>query len=419
MKINVTQYRHAHSAAREPLIGLASLMSMAFSGADLAPLGARLIERAGADPADANALMDLSTLLQLRQSKDLGLAAQQQALQVQQLYRHPAARGAPALRLLAFMAPGDLMANTPLEFLLQDSDVALEMLYIMPGLPFPPPVPEHDLAFVAVCESERNRALLRQLDALLQSWPRPVCNRPGRIGLTARETAGTLLAAVPQLLMPISARVDRQILEQIGSGERALAGVVEDGRFPVIVRPLDSHAGHGLAKIDAPVAVAAYLHGMPEREFCISPFVDYRGADGLYRKYRVILIDGRPYAGHMGISGHWMIHYLNAGMSESAAKRAEEQSFMENFDEDFALRHADALGAIAARIGLDYLVIDCGETRDGRLLVFELDPGAVVHCMDPADVFPYKQAQMRKVFGAFRGMLLNSAAASAGRRRPA
>ena len=51
-----------------PLIGLASLMRMAFSGVDLAPLGTQLIARADTEPrtADANALLDLSIVLQLR-----------------------------------------------------------------------------------------------------------------------------------------------------------------------------------------------------------------------------------------------------------------------------------------------------------------------------------------------------------------
>jgi hypothetical protein len=157
---------------------------------------------------------------------------------------------------------------------------------------------------------------------------------------------------------------------------------------------------------------------MPEREFHISPFVDYRGADGLFRKYRVVLIDGRPFAGHMGISAHWMIHYLNAGMSASAEKRAEEERFMRSFDADFALRHAGAFAAITERIGLDYVVIDCGETRDGKLLIFELDSGAVVHAMDCVDLFPYKQAQMRKVFKAFRGMLSKAIASNDQLRTP-
>lgn len=408
MNLIAAQPRFANSDAFEPLIGLAPLMAMAFSGVDLAPLGARLIERAGSAAGDANALMDLSTILQLRGNKDVGLATQDQALQVQQLYRRPALGSSAAIRLLAIMAPGDLMANTPLEFLLQDSDVTLEMLYIVPGQPFPPPIPAHDLVFVAVCESDQNRPLLRQLGDFLQSWHRPVCNLPGRIGRSSREAAHALLATVPEICMPVSARMDRHTLELLARRELALGAVLADGRFPLIIRPLDSHAGHGLMKIDAPEAIAEYLRAMPQSEFHISRFVDYRGADGLFRKYRVVLIGGRPFAGHMGISEHWMIHYLNAGMSESAAKRAEEERFMAGFDEDFARRHAAAFGAIAERIGLDYLVIDCGETPDGKLLLFELDPGAVVHCMDPADLFPYKHAQMRKVFKAFRDLLSNS-----------
>jgi hypothetical protein len=416
MNLSAAQRIPVETDICEPLSGLAALMTMAFSGIELAPVGAQLIARAQSAPDDANALMDLSTVLQLMGNKDIGLAAQAQALQLQQQYRLPARGCAAAIRLLAVMAPGDLMANTPLEFLLQGSDVTLEMLYIVPGLPFPPLMPEHDLLFVAVCESDQNQALLQQLDILMRSWHRPVCNLPARIGRTSRETAHALLAAAPELCIPISARVDRHALARICRQELGLTEVLEDGSFPVILRPVDSHAGHGLIKIDAPNAIEAYLQTMPEDEFYISRFVDYRSADNLFRKYRVVLIDGRAYAGHMGISDHWMIHYLNAGMTENAEKRAEEERFMTSFDEDFALRHSDAFAAITAHIGLDYLVIDCGETKDGKLLVFELDSGAVVHSMDPVDLFPYKQAQMQKVFKAFREML-SKAIESAGQLR--
>jgi hypothetical protein len=78
---------------------------------------------------------------------------------------------------------------------------------------------------------------------------------------------------------------------------------------------------------------------------------------------------------------------------------------MAGFDAGFARRHAEALAAIASRLALEYVVIDCGETRDGKLLVFELDTGAVVHSMDPVDLFPYKRPQMQKVFAAFRDLL--------------
>jgi hypothetical protein len=92
-------------------------------------------------------------------------------------------------------------------------------------------------------------------------------------------------------------------------------------------------------------------------------------------------------------------------MMESAGKRAEEARFMAEFERDFAVRHGVALAAVAERIGLDYVTMDCAEAPDGRLLVFEAGNGMIVHAMDPPALFPYKEPQMRKVFGAFEAML--------------
>lgn len=392
----------------QPLIGLATLMKMAFSGQDLAPLGTHLIERAQSHPDDANTLMDLSTVLQLKFNRDTALAVQAQALEMQRLYSLPASSNPPGIRLLAIMGPGDIMSNTPLEFLLEDSDISLDMLYVVPDEPVPTSLPEHDLVFVAVGESDQNRVLLKQLESLTKSWPCPVLNRPDRIAGLSRDAACALLKTAPGVVMPVSVRIDRLRLEQIGRQTLSIAGVLEDGGFPIVVRPVGSHAGRGLEKLDTPAAVLDYLQAMPDNEFYVSRFIDYRGQDGLFRKYRIVLIDGRPFACHMAISRHWMVHYLNADMTENPENRAEEARFMANFDEDFALRHADACSAIYERMGLDYLIIDCGETPDGKLLIFEVDSCAVVHAMDPVDIFDYKHPQMRKVFAAFREMLVNA-----------
>ena len=96
-------------------------------------------------------------------------------------------------------------------------------------------------------------------------------------------------------------------------------------------------------------------------------------------------------------------------MTASAGKRAEENRFMRDFDSGFALRHREALRLVAERLALDYVVIDCAETPDGKLLVFEADNRGWVHATDPVDIFRYKQAPMRKVFAAFRSMLFKAA----------
>lgn len=390
-----------------PLIGLAPLMRQAFSGVDLKPLGAQLINRSAQYPNDAHTLMDLSTILQLTGNREIALATQLHALEIQQIYRIPATTE-PNMRLLAIMAPGDLMANTPLEFLLENSDVTLDMLYIAPSLTELPELPDHDVLFVAVGECDENRPLLQELASITEYWPRPVLNLPGKIANLSRNGACELLTSAPGVVMPISARIARHTLEQIGSGALPIASVIGDGKFPIIVRPVGSHAGQGLDKMETPAAIAAYLQTMPHDEFYVARFVDYRSADGLFRKYRIMLIEGRPYVCHMAISSNWMIHYLNAGMTDSAEKRAEEARFMASFDEDFAKHHALAFRAITERLGLDYVGIDCAETPDGQLMIFEADSDMIVHAMDPVDMFPYKVPAMQKLFRAFRAMLDNA-----------
>ncbi len=391
-----------------PLMGLPSLMRMALRGDDLAPLATDLIAYANAHPQAANVLMDLAVILQFKQNRELALQVQAEALKLQKVYQLPFSGEQARLRVLALVAPGDLMSNTPIEVLLEGTDVLLNLLYVAPDLPFPAELPEHDLVFVAIGESDHNRLILEFVASFIRQWPRPVLNAPDKIEALSRNAASALLGDAPGLVMPSTARIERQVLAQLASAELMMAAVIADGDFPVIVRPVDSHAGQGLMKLDNAGDIDAYLQTRTEDEFYISRFVDYSGADGLFRKYRIVLIGGRPYVCHMALSRHWMVHYLNAEMTDKPENRAEEARFMANFDEDFARRHAAAFRAIYARSGLDYLGIDCGETADGALLIFEIDSNMIVHAMDPVDVFPYKQPQMHKVFSAFRAMLVNA-----------
>jgi hypothetical protein len=388
------------------LIGLAALARMAFRGVDLAPITQSLVDRSRRDSEDAAALMDLS-LLELFQGREHNRARfQAQALKLHRFYRHaPAVAVADPIRVLAFATPGDLMANTPIEFLLENADIVLDVLYVAPECPLPEIAPRHDLAFVVVAEGDGNKATLEMLAERVKTWPQPVLNEPGRISRLTRDGAWTLLASIPGAYMPVNARVDRGALVNFAAGEAQPQRIPQECRFPIIARPVGSHAGEGLKKLDDGAALLSYLAQHAQAEFFISPFVDYRAEDGLFRKYRIALIDGRPYACHMAISTHWMIHYLNADMIDNAQNRAEEAKFMQDFDQGFGARHQNALREISQRSGLDYLIMDCGETRDGKLLIFEVGSAMIVHAMDPEDVFPYKTVQMKKLFAAFQAML--------------
>ncbi len=394
-----------------PLIGLAPLMRLAFLQQDLAPLGEALLARAQAHPDDAHACLDFSTVLQLKGQRELALAVQAQAIELQQWYSLPAQapQSGPGFKLLVVMGPGDLMSNTPIEFLVEQSDVAMDLLYLTADSDFPEEVPEHDVLLVAVAESDANQPLLARLAAFLLEWPRPVVNLPQHIAHTSRDGLCARLQDVPGVAMPRTARLDRAQLQALASGELTVGSLLPGDDFPLIVRPLGSHAGHDLERMASAADLRVYLQKVGAERFYIARFVDYRNDDGQYRKYRIALIDGLPYICHFAVSSHWMIHYLNAGMDESALKREEEARIMAHFDDEFARRHAQAFAAIDARMGMPYLGIDCAETRDGELLVFEADNAMIVHAMDAEEMYPYKRPVMQKVFAAFRAMLARAA----------
>ena len=398
--------------ATPALMGFAGIMRLLASGTEIPELGPVLEARTERDPQDANALLDLATLLFLMLNTDyrkFAFERQERALKLRRVYALPAP-AQTALRLTVLMAPGDMTANTPVDCLLEGSDVAVTLVYVLPGEPLPRPLPEHDLVMVAVGESDDNQLLLQQLDVLGRLTAKPVVNAPARIRLFKRDQVAAQLRGVPGIEMPATARIGRAALDAAARGEAALDSLVEEGRYPVILRPIGSHGGKDLEKIDNGEALSSYLGALPDQEFYLSNFIDYSGTDGQFRKFRVVMIAGRPYACHMAISTHWMIHYVNADMDASAAKRADEEAFMRDFDTAFAVRHAAALAAIQKAIGLDYYGIDCAETTDGKLLVFEADSAMIVHATDDPAIYPYKPPCMQKLFAAFRAMLAAKAA---------
>jgi hypothetical protein len=306
------------------------------------------------------------------------------------------------LKVLAITGRGLIMDNMPLELLLERTPVQVEALFLGEGIAPPRTIPEHDVAVVAVCESDANQPLLAALQDIADQWPRPIVNAPARIAQLSRERIGAVVAGVERLDYVPSKRVSRQDLAS--SGIDCLACSDSDCD-EWIIRPVNTHAGHGLERVKSQGDIDSYLARHVAGEYFTGPYINYQSSDGKFRKYRVALISGRSFPVHMALSRNWMVHYLNADMLDNAGNRQEEAAFMQRFDLGFGLRHRQALRGIAERIGLDYVVLDCAESPQGNLLLFEADNGAVVHAMDSAELFPYKIPAMHEIFEATLEML--------------
>lgn len=394
----------AETELRTQYLGLAPFLRASISGEDLRPQAQNLLAQTAERPDDAPLLMNLSLALQCLGQRDIGLALQAQALEIQRIYTLEATDRPPRLRVLMLMSPGDISSNTPLECLLETGDIELIHYYLTPGNALAEPVPDHDIVMAALGESAGNRAALQQLERALQRWPQPVVNAPEQISATDRQVASEVLQGIPGLVIPRTFRARRDVLQQIAASTCRLPDAFEGAGFPIILRPVGSHAGNALEKLTSTADLSGYLSRVEGEEFFLARFVDYRSPDGYFRKFRIALVDGAPYVCHVGVSRHWMVHYLNAGMYEDAWRRSQEAAFMADFAA-FALRHATAIAAIHERIPLDYVLIDGAETPDRQFLIFEIDHCMVAHAMDSIELFPYKQRPMQQLKAAVEDFL--------------
>ena len=245
-----------------PLIGLAELMTRVFKGENLTVTGKDLLARSHQN--DPHALLDLSILLQLQHQKVTALALQNEALQQQQIFSLTSDKIDNPIKLLAIYTSGDLMTNTPLEFVAEGAGFSLQMLYIAKDLPVITQIPEHDIAIIALSELDRNLEALALVEQLLPRLNQPILNMPAKIKGLARDQISQTLQNLDGIEIPPTNRQSRQQL----LSENTWC-------FPLIIRPIDSHAGVDLAKIEDAQQLQSYFSHCAATQFFTAPFVDY------------------------------------------------------------------------------------------------------------------------------------------------
>jgi len=260
-------------------------------------------------------------------------------------------------------------------------------------------LPDSTLIFNAIGDPDVAADILPRLNDFAARAARPILNSPQAVALTARDKLPVLLADIPDLLLPEVQRVDRARFEARCLPLDAAAGAAW------LVRPVATHGGEGLVKLDGAAAVLTHLERETAGAFYLTRFCDFRSADGFFRKYRMIFIDGRPYPYHLAISSTWLVHYFSAEMLAHAWKQAEEARFLNDPHAVLGARAMAALTAVGVRLGLDYAGIDFSQLADGRIVVFEANATMLVH-PEPADsVLAYKNTQVEAMRLAFAAML--------------
>lgn len=272
---------------------------------------------------------------------------------------------------------------------------------VQPGAP---QVARPDVVFNCIADADTNRKTLGMAIQALAPLGIPVLNHPGRVISTRRDEVAAKLQGIPGLHIPQIVRIQpksrREILEALERGPVT---------YPAIVRSAGTHGGESMALLHS-AADAELLDVFPcdGSEFYLISFVDYRSTDGWYRKMRIVLIDGRPYARHMLFHDDWKVNarVRKITMTQHETTRQEEQAFLDSFDNELLPLWRDRLAAIHARLGLDYCIVDCTLLPDGRLMVFEANAGGNTLRHGDPERFPYLSAHVNRLREAVFQMLL-------------
>jgi tetratricopeptide (TPR) repeat protein len=343
------------------------------------------------DPQQPAAALALSELLFNLQEIQTSQSYREFALSQRQIYpAGPHSANAPH-SVLVLNAPAPWAQNTPLEFMIDPQRIALHRLYLS-GTLVREALPAYDVIFCAIGQAEHLQAPVERAQAFIVSQNKRVVNRPDTLWKTARPNLADALAGVQECAVPRTRRITREELAR-------------NTQFPLLARPIDTHAGRGLERLDAASALQRYLDSHRDDRFDVTPFVEYRSADGYYRKYRVILVDGNPYPYHLAISPEWMVHYLKTPTASIEWMRAEEERFLAAPDSVF-VHWQRTFEEIAQAIGLDYFGVDCTLMPDGTVFVFEADAALLVHCREPA--VSYKHRYVPQIFRAVEALLTKS-----------
>ena len=299
--------------------------------------------------------------------------------------------GAGVPMLLLVSARG---GNIPTRALLDDTVFAVTAVYAEHH-DAAQPLPPHAAIFNAIGDADLcGEALAKAVEIVARSSA-PVVNPPAAVAATTRAAVARRLAEIPGLVAP-----------EIRPMARAELLAADDLTFPRLVRAPGFHTGQHFVRVERRADLAAAIAGLPGDDLLAIAPLDAGGADGLARKYRVMLIGGELYPMHLAISAHWKVHYFSAAMADSAEHRAEEAAFLADMPAVLGPAAMSALGAIGAALGLDYAGIDFGLAPDGRLLLFEANPGMVIQPPGPEPIWDYRRAPIARALEAVKALLL-------------
>ena len=356
------------------------------------------------DPTAASAHHGLATILSERGDETAAARERRLGFTHRPVTFRQYRGGGDALRVLVLGVEGE--GNVPLASFLDDKLFATASL-IVEFYDSDAALPPHHVVFNAIGDADRCTLALTAANALLAQTDAPVLNPPAAILLTGRVANAERLGALEDVIAPRFAIFPRWLLERT---EPSAALRASGFAFPILLRAPGFHTGQHFVKVEDDASLSKALQGLPGTAVIAIEYLDTRASDGMFRKYRVIIVDGEIYPLHVAISADWKVHYFTADMAGNAAHRAQDAAFLADPRGVLGSRAYAALERIVATLGLDYGGIDFALDGQGNVVLFEANATMIVQPPPADEIWTYRRKPVERIIKAFQAMLRNRAA---------
>ncbi len=266
-------------------------------------------------------------------------------------------------------------------------------------------LPAFDVILNSIADPDVEPGSLEEADKFITHQNMPFINNPRTVFSTSRDNIYRLLNDVESLIVPKTIRV-----ELVENDNASVLSVLDryNLKTPLLIRPLGSHTGRGMMKIDDRSDFASVKMSHAIQTFYITEFHDCRGEDGYFRKMRFIFVGGKIFPSSFLISKGWMAHARVRGelMKHHGWMQEEERAFLEDYSEYIGQQNCKTLEEIYNRIRLDFFGIDCALHPNGNLLFFEANACMGIYTYESHKDFPHRWKYTRKIIKAFEDMIV-------------
>ncbi len=250
---------------------------------------------------------------------------------------------------------------------------------------------QFDLAYsnMVVHELLESQIDAAHLDRIMAELPMPVINRPELVTNTARDSNARKFATRDKFVFPRTIRIDHDL-----DRSTAHSQVLEALRLPVILRPLHTHVGVGAKLVRTERELEAEIARRSFSKFYAIEYHDCQSDDGLFRRYRIACVDGRLLPNSLHVATDWNVHSMGREALDwyERGLDREEEAFRAEPGRVLKAEPEDVFKSILENTALDIYGFDFGMSRDGRIVVFEVNAAMALGLEFDFRKYPYRKS---------------------------